>query len=141
MPSRMTRQISLTPQTVSWKSKFLRFFLWSYKISLISKAAFSKNFLTLRRPTCQSWHKKIFFKNCYVKTMKKYPLHFNRADFMKIMSVPQDHCRSHNYFFKIFSKNYTLYGVYIFSNFGFCLNRLALKDTKTHFYISEVVQS
>ena len=30
-------------------------------------------------------------KSCYVKTVKKYPLHFNRADFLKIMSVPQDH--------------------------------------------------
>ena len=28
-------------------------------------------------------------------------------------------------FMKIFLKNYTLYGVYIFSNFGFHLNRLA----------------
>ena len=53
--------------------------------------------------------------NCYVKTVKKYSLHLNRADFMKILSVSQDHCGSHNNFLKIFSKNYTLYGVYIFS--------------------------
>ena len=76
----------------------------------------------------------------YVKTLKKYNLHFNRADFMKIMSVPQDHYGSHDNFLKIFSKNYTLYGVYIFLNFGFRLNRFAFKDTKTHFYISQVVQ-
>ena len=25
-------------------------------------------------------------------------------------------------------------------NFGFCLNRLAFNETKTHFYISEVIQ-
>ena len=30
------------------------------------------------------------------------------------------------------------HGVYIFSNFGFRLNRLAFNDTKTHFYISKV---
>jgi len=42
---------------------------------------------------------------------------------------------------KFFSKSYTLYGVYIFLNFGFRLNRLAFNDTKNiHFYISEVVQ-
>ena len=29
--------------------------------------------------------------NCYVKTMKKYPLHFHLTDFMKILSVPQDY--------------------------------------------------
>ena len=73
--------------------------------------------------------------NCYVKTMKKYPLHLNGSDFMKILSVPQDHCGSHNNFMKFFSKNNTHYGVYIFSNFDFRLNRLALNDTKTHFYI------
>ena len=48
--------------------------------------------------------------NCYVKTVKKYPLHFNPTDFLKILSVPQDHCGSHNNFMKFFSKNYTLYG-------------------------------
>ena len=41
---------------------------------------------------------------------------------------------------KFFSKNYTLYGVYISLNFGFRLNLLAFKDTKMHFYISEVVE-
>ena len=40
-------------------------------------------------------------KNCYVKRVKKYPLHFNLADFMKILSVPQDHYGSHNNFLKI----------------------------------------
>ena len=79
--------------------------------------------------------------NCYVKTVKKCSLYLSRTDFLKMLSVPQDHCGSHNNFMKFFSKNYTLYGVYIFSNFGFRLNRLALNDTKTHFYISEVVQS
>ena len=59
---------------------------------------------------------------------------------MKILSEPQDHCRSHNNFMKFFSKNYTLYGVYIFINFGFRLNGLAFNDTKTHFYKSAVVQ-
>ena len=58
---------------------------------------------------------------------------------MRVLSVPQDHCGTHNNFMKIFSKNYTLYGVYIFPNFGFRLNRLAFHDTKTHFYISKVV--
>ena len=42
-------------------------------------------------------------------------------------------------FIKIFSKNYTLYGVYILPNFGFRLTRLAFNDTKTLFFISKVV--
>ena len=46
----------------------------------------------------------------YVKTMKKYPLHLNLTDFLKILSVPQDHCGRHNNFFFNFSENYTLYG-------------------------------
>ena len=78
--------------------------------------------------------------NCYVKTVKKYPLHLNRADFMKILSLPQDHYGSHNNFLKIFSKNYTLYGVYIFLNFGIRLNHLSFYDTKTQLYVSEIVQ-
>ena len=78
--------------------------------------------------------------NYYVKKMKKYPLHLKLTDFIKVLSVPQDRCGSHNNLMKFFSKNYTLYGVYIFSNFGFRLNRLAFNDTKIHFYISEVVQ-
>ena len=57
---------------------------------------------------------------------------------MRVLSVPQDHYGIHNNFMRIFSKNYTLYGVYIFSNIGFRLNRLAFTDTKTHFYISKV---
>ena len=75
--------------------------------------------------------------NWYVKTVKKYHLHLNCADyenliiFMKILSVPQDHCGSHNNFLKIFSKNYTLYGVYIFLNFDIRLTRLMFNDTKT----------
>ena len=40
--------------------------------------------------------------NCYVKTMKKYPLRLNRKNFKKILSVPQDHCGSHNNFMKVF---------------------------------------
>ena len=32
----------------------------------------------------------------YVKIMKKYPPHLNLTDFMKILSVPKDHCGSHN---------------------------------------------
>ena len=78
--------------------------------------------------------------NLDVKTMKKDPLHFNLTDFMKVFSVPQDHCGKHNNFIKFFSKNYTLYGVYISLNFGFRLYRLTFNDTKTHFYISEVDQ-
>ena len=74
--------------------------------------------------------------NCFVKTVKKYSLYFNHTDFMRVLSVPHDHCGTHNNFIKIFSRNYSLYGVYIFSNFGFRLNRLAVNDTKTHFYIS-----
>ena len=73
--------------------------------------------LTLRRPTCQNFSvlkAEPLGVNCYVKTVKKYPLHLNRADFMKILSVPYDHCGSHNNFLKFFSKNYTHYGVYIF---------------------------
>ena len=58
-------------------------------------------------------------------------------DFMKLMSVPKDHRGSHNNFMKIFSKKYTLYGVHIFLNFGYHLNRLAFNDMKKHFYISE----
>ena len=77
--------------------------------------------------------------NCYVKAVKKCSLYLSRADFLKMLSERQDHCGSHNNFMNIFSKNYTLYGFYIFSNFGFHPNRLALIDTKTHFYISEVV--
>ena len=77
--------------------------------------------------------------NCFVKTGKKYSLYLNRTDLMRVLSVPQDHCGTHNNFMKIFSKNYTVYGVYIFPNFGFRLNRLAFHDTKTHFYISKVV--
>ena len=46
----------------------------------------------------------------------------------------------HNNFINFFPKNYTLYGVYISLNFGFCHSRLAFNDTKTHFYIPEVVQ-
>ena len=52
---------------------------------------------------------------------------------MKVLSVPQDRCGSHNNFMKFFSKNYTLYGDYIFLNFGFRLNRLAFNDTKNIF--------
>ena len=70
--------------------------------------------------------------NCYVETVKKYSLYLNRTDFMRVLSVPQDHCGTHNNFMKIFSKNYTFYGVNILSHSGFSLNRLALKDTKTH---------
>ena len=72
--------------------------------------------------------------NCYVKTVKKYPLYLNRTDFMKILSVPKDYCESHNNFIKNFSKNYKLYGVYISLNFGF---RLAFKDTKRLFLYPE----
>ena len=78
--------------------------------------------------------------NCYVKTVKNYPLYLNLTDFKKIISAPQDHFESHNNFMKFFSKNYTLYGVYMFSNFGFRLNRLAFNDTKIYFCTSEVVQ-
>ena len=59
---------------------------------------------------------------------------------MKILSVPQDHCGSHNNFMNFFLKNYTLYCVYIFENFGFRLNPFAFNDSKTHFHKSEVVQ-
>ena len=62
-----------------------------------------------------------------VETMKKYHLHLNLTDLMKILSVPQDHCGSQNNFMKIFSRNYTLNGVNISINFGFCLNRLAFR--------------
>ena len=47
---------------------------------------------------------------------------------MKILSVPKDHCGSHNNFMNIFSKNYTLYGVYIFINFSIRLNRFAFNS-------------
>ena len=49
-----------------------------------------------------------------------------------IFQLQQDHCGWHNY---LFSKNYTLYGVYISLNFGFRLNRLAFNDAKTLFFI------
>ena len=79
--------------------------------------------------------------NCNVKTVKKCSLYLSRTNFLKRLSVPQDHCGSHDNFMKFFSENYTLYGVYIFSDFGFRLNRLALNDPYSHFYISEGVQS
>ena len=77
--------------------------------------------------------------NCFVETVKKYSLYLNRTDLMRVLSVTQDHCGTHYNFMKNFSKNYTLYGVYIFPNFGFSLNRLTLNDTKIHFYKSKVV--
>ena len=49
--------------------------------------------------------------NCYVKTVKKYSFYLNRTDFMKVLSVQQDHCGTRYNFMKIFWKNYTLYGV------------------------------
>ena len=49
--------------------------------------------------------------NCYVKMMKKYSSYLNRTDFMRVFSVPKDHCSTHNNFMKIFPENYTLYGV------------------------------
>ena len=42
--------------------------------------------------------------NCYVKKMKKYPLHLNLTDFMKILSERQDHCGSQNNFMIFFEK-------------------------------------
>ena len=77
--------------------------------------------------------------NCFVKTAKKYSPYLNRTDFMRVLSVPQDHCGTHDNYMQIFSKNYTISGVYIFPNFGFCLTRLVFNDTKTLFYISRVV--
>ena len=47
---------------------------------------------------------------------------------MKILSVPQDHCESHNDFMTFFLKNYTLYGGHVSLNFGFRLNRLAFRE-------------
>ena len=41
---------------------------------------------------------------------------------------------------KNFSKNYTLYGVEICFNFGLRLNRLSLKDKKTHFHIESYLK-
>ena len=38
--------------------------------------------------------------NCYVKTIKKYPLHLNLTNFVKVLSVPHDYCGSHNNFIK-----------------------------------------
>ena len=78
--------------------------------------------------------------NCFVKTVKEYSLHLKRADFMKILSLQQDHCGSQNNFLKIFSKNYTLYGIYIFLNFGIRLSNLSFYGTKIQLYVSEVVQ-
>ena len=57
--------------------------------------------LSIKRSTCQNWYIKVLqlsrlSVSCYVKTVKKYPLYLNRADFMKILSVPQNHCGSHN---------------------------------------------
>ena len=45
-----------------------------------------------------------------------------------------------NFFEKLYSIIYTLYGVHISINFGFRLNRLAFNATKAHFHISEVNQ-
>ena len=49
---------------------------------------------------------------------------------MKILSVPRDHYGSHNNLMKLFSKNFTLYGVYISIYFGFRLNRQVRFRTK-----------
>ena len=61
--------------------------------------------------------------NCFVKTVKNYSIYLNCTDFMRVLSVLQEHCGTHNNLMKIFSKNYTLYGVYIFLNFD-----IRLKD-------------
>ena len=49
---------------------------------------------------------------------------------MRVLSVLQEHCGTHNNLMKIFSKNYTLYGVYIFLNFGIRLNHLPFTTRK-----------
>ena len=44
---------------------------------------------------------------------EKYPLYFNRTNFMPVLSVPQDPCESQNNFMKFFFEfNYTLHGVH-----------------------------
>ena len=54
---------------------------------------------------------------------------------MKILSVPRDHYGSHNNLMKLFSKNFTLYGVYISIYFGFRLNRQVRFRTKKNKFI------
>ena len=51
-------------------------------------------------------------------------------DFMKILSVPQDHCWSHNNFMTISLKNYTLYGVFMVITFRFQSNKFVGKSSK-----------
>ena len=67
-----------------------------------------KNFINSQAPDVPELaHQGIFqlsrlSVNCYVKTVKKCSLYLSRTDFLKILSVPQDHCGSHkvkkNYF-------------------------------------------
>ena len=84
--------------------------------------------LTLRRPTCQSWHIKVFFSShgsawtamskVLTQNGEKYSLNLNRADFMKILSVLQDNCGSHNNIMKFFRK-IILFIISLLKNFNF----------------------
>ena len=101
-----------------------------------------QTYCTLRGPTCQSWHIKVFSAfmaelELLSENGEKYPLHLNRRDHMKILSVLQDHCGIHKNFINIFLKNY--YGVYISLNFrfhtknnlfGFQFNKFVGKSSK-----------
>ena len=50
--------------------------------------------LILRRPTC------LLCRNDEKNIPSKYPLNLNLKDFMKALSVPQDHCGSYNDFMR-----------------------------------------
>ena len=67
--------------------------------------------------------------NYYSKMMKKYPLYSKAVNFIKILSISQGYFESLNNLMKFSSKNDTLYGVYLFLNFRFCLNWLIKRTT------------
>ena len=70
--------------------------------------------------------------NCYVKAMKKSPLHLIPTDFMKILSVQQDHCGSHNNFMKFFWK------IILFMVFAYLLKSNDSKPQKILFQKARV---
>ena len=66
--------------------------------------------------------------------MKNYPLHLNRTDFMTILSVPQDHCGSHNNFtyFFFWKINFMVFTYFQILRFVSIVLRLA---TRKHIFI------
>ena len=102
----------------SWKYCFLFSIMnpkFSFSVPLTGNSTLSLNFpyifcINSQAPDVPELaHQGIFHfsrlsVNCYVKTVKKYSLYLNRADFMRALSVPQDHCGTHNNFMNFFQK-------------------------------------